>query len=427
MLLERLSSVIETITVFRNSKAIGRLWLDDQAHFTFQYDQQWLDDPDATPLSLLHPLQVAPLENDKTRAFFINLLPEQELKEAVARNLHIPVSDDFSLLGAIAGDCTGDIIMYPSDAMPEDDEINQKYRLLSENDLNTSAQTRWQPLFAGEDGIRLSVSGTVEKLPVYVDDQGIYLPVEGAPSSHIIKSDIPGYDSSVLNELFCTTLASKLGLPVLEGVLHEDLYLVSRSDRQRTKDGHITRIHQEDFCQLLDIAPEIQAEKEGGASLKQCFDIVRRYSANPAIDMNLLLKWVLFSYLIGHQEASAKNLAFVWAAEGPRLAPFSDIISDAVYHGAGQPLAMCIGSEDRPSWIVTRRWESFAKEASIKPRYVVLTLDGMARQIVGLAESLVQEQFAEYRSDGVVASIQQIIRTRSRNVLHNLKASSSTH
>jgi len=417
--------VIDSITVFCNSKAIGRLWLDEQAHFTFQYDQDWLNNPEATPLSLLHPLQAAPIDNDKTRAFFINLLPEQELKETVANNLHIPVSDDFSLLSAIGGDCHGDITMFPGDSMPAG---NQKYRLLSETELsNNSTQAGWQPLFAGEDGIRLSISGTVDKLPVYVDDQGIYLPVEGAPSSHLIKADVPGHDSSVLNESFCTELAARSGLPVLEGVLRDNMYLVSRSDRLRTKDGRITRIHQEDFCQLLDIEPEIKSEKEGGASLKQCFDLVRRYSINPAIDMNLLLKWVLFSYLIGHQEATAKNLAFVWTVEGPRLAPFSDIISDAVYHGAGQPLAMCIGSEDRPSWIVTRRWESFAKEVNIKPKYVVLTLDDMARQIVGLAECLVQEQFAEVSSDGIVASIQQIIRTRSRNVLHNLRASSSTH
>ena len=413
--------MIETITVYCNSKTIGHLWLDDQAHFTFQYDKDWLNNPNATPLSLLHPLQSAPIENDKTRAFFINLLPEQELKETVARKLDIPVSDDFSLLGALAGDCTGDITMCPADNMPTD----QMYRLLYDNE-NIAAVASWQPLFAGEDGVRLSVSGTVDKLPVYVDDKGIYLPVGGSPSSHLIKSDIPGHDNSVLNESFCTKLATKLGLPVLEGVLQNNIYLVSRSDRERTKDGQVTRIHQEDFCQILDIEPEIKTEKEGGASLKMCFEIVRRYSANPVIDMNLLLKWVLFSYLIGHQEATAKNLAFVWTEEGPRLAPFADIISDAVYNGAGQPLAMCIGSENRPSWIVTRRWESFAKEVNIKPKYVVLTLDDMARQIVGLAESLVQEQFEEYRSDGVVASILQIIRTRSRNVLNNLRAS-STH
>ncbi|VAW75860.1 hypothetical protein MNBD_GAMMA12-636 [hydrothermal vent metagenome] len=417
----------DSIVVVCNSKTIGHLWLDEQAHFTFQYDEDWLNDPDATPLSLLHPLQTDPIKNDKTRVFFTHLLPEQELKKIVARNLEIPVSDDFSLLGAIAGDCMGDITLVPSESIlfVEDKERKtQKYRLLSENDLASSPQG-WQPLFAGEEGVRLSVSGTVEKLPVYVDDQGIYLPVEGSVSSHVIKSDIPGHENSVLNELFCTELAAKVGLPVLEGVLHDDLYLVSRSDRQRTKDGRVTRIHQEDFCQLLDISPEITSEKEGGASLKQCFELVRRYSANPAIDMNLLLKWVLFSYLIGHQEATAKNLSFVWTAEGPRLAPFSDIISDAVYCGAGQPLAMCIGSEDRPSWIVTRRWENFAKEVNIKSKYVILTLDEMARQIVGLAECLVIEHFSKVSSDRIVASIQQIIRTRSRNVLHNLKASSA--
>ena len=412
--------MIESITVFRDSKAIGRLWLDEQAHFTFQYDRDWLNDPEATPLSLSHPLQTAPIEDDRTRSFFTNLLPEETLKETVANNLHIPASDDFSLLGAIAGDCAGDLTMYPTNTVPVNE---RKYRLISDMDLNTEgSQGGLHSLFAGEDGVRLSVSGTSEKLPVYVDDKGIYIPVEGSPSSHMIKPDVPGFKSSALNEAFCTQLASKLGLPTLEGELRDGLYIVSRADRQRTKEGHVTRVYQEDFFQLLNISPELKHEKEGGASLVQCFGAVRQYSVNPAIDMNLLLKWILFSYLIGHQEANAKNLALIWADEGPRLAPFSDVMCDAVYHGAGQPLAMCIGGEDRPSWIVTRRWESFAKEVNIKARYVVSTLDNMARQIVGLAERLVEEH-SEYSTDGVVASILQIIRTRSRNVLNNLKAS----
>ena len=58
------------------------------------------------------------------------------------------------------------------------------------------------PLLAGKDGLRLSLAGTQDKLPVVFDGARIGLPLNGTPSSHILKPAIHGVEDSVINEGF---------------------------------------------------------------------------------------------------------------------------------------------------------------------------------------------------------------------------------
>ncbi len=414
----------DSLTVCRDHEQVGQLWLDSNEQFTFQYSEEWLSKPNALPISLAQPLQASPIDADKLRPFFTNLLPEDKMREQIANNLNLSMNNDFQLLSAIAGDCVGNISVFSKDQLAHNKYI---YRPISETDLNEfTSHLIDQPLLAGEQGVRMSISGSEEKLPIFIQNNEMFLPVEGAPSSHIIKPEQQGLEHSVENEAFCTELGSLLGLNVVKGVLKKgskNHYLVERSDRKRTKDGRVHRIHQEDFCQMLNLAPHLKYEKEGGPSLKQCFELIRRYSINPLIDTNFLLKWVVFNYLIGNHNAHAKNLAFVVTLEGPRLAPFCDLSSTSIYEGTGQPLAMKIGGEDRPSWIIARRWNSFAKEVCIKPTYVRSMLSTMANQISDCAQRLANE-FLEGNSGSVVPSVLQVIKTRSRNAITNLRAAS---
>ena len=68
-----------------------------------------------------------------------------------------------------------------------------------------------KPLMAGERGVRLSLAGAQNKLPVYVDVGKIFLPLGDSPSTHILKPTIPGFEQTVQNEAFCMMLAEKMG------------------------------------------------------------------------------------------------------------------------------------------------------------------------------------------------------------------------
>ena len=58
------------------------------------------------------------------------------------------------------------------------------------------------PLLAGKDGLRLSLAGTQDKLPVVFDGARIGLPLNGTPSTPILKPAIHGVEDSVINEGF---------------------------------------------------------------------------------------------------------------------------------------------------------------------------------------------------------------------------------
>ncbi len=415
--------ITDPLTVFRDQSEVGKLWLDREEQFTFQYSRDWLHRPDAIPLSLSHPLQDEPIDQDRTKAFFVNLLPEKNRRRSVAQHLNISEADDFRLLGALAGDCAGDVSMYPRDQIPA---TTPTYRALSENELDERVERlQERPWLVDEDGVRSSVAGNQQKLPVFIDQDCVYIPVAGAPSSHIIKPQSKCYENLVENEAFCSELANQLGIQSLSGRVHLGhslQYWIERGDRVRRPDGHLVRVHQEDFCQVLNISPENKYEMHGGPSLTQCFDLVRRYSVAPAADVKALVQWVMFNYFIGNHDIHAKTLSFRVDSAGPRLAPFCDLICTIIYQPATEPMAMQIGGEGRPSWVVGKRWENFSRDIQIKQKYVKSLLGSLARQVMVCAEKLAKEYMRSNLGESAIPRILQVIKTRARNSLNNLRA-----
>jgi serine/threonine-protein kinase HipA len=73
----------------------------------FRYDDAWLGDPNAVPVSLTLPLRSEPYESRGLHPFFENLLPEGWLLEMATAKLKIPKDDVFGLLLATCADCVG--------------------------------------------------------------------------------------------------------------------------------------------------------------------------------------------------------------------------------------------------------------------------------------------------------------------------------
>lgn len=412
------------LSVYLNSTHVGQLWLDDQRRFLFQYEQQWLHAPHAIPLSLSLSLRQETYENDLARPFFSNLLPEGQLKAGIARKLGISEQNDYALLEAVGGECAGAVSLWPQGSQPN---TLGHYQPLTEDELHILVQQLPQrPMLAGEGELRLSLAGAQNKLPVYFDRQRISLPNGAMASSHILKPAIPEYQGSVMNEAFCMRLAQAVGLPIPEVTLlnnqGEWLYLISRYDREYDEHGTITRQHQEDFCQALGVLPETKYEKEGGPGLADCFRLVREHSIQPVIDLRQLLNWVVFNYLIGNADAHGKNASLLLTQQGPRLAPFYDLMSTAIYQGLTDRPAMKIGGEDRPKWIIGRSWMKFAEEAGIGFKLVKQTLEKMRANLARQAPQQAEQFSHEYGETGVPNKIQQVIHQRSEKVMNSFKA-----
>jgi serine/threonine-protein kinase HipA len=414
--------VAAVLDVFLYERKAGRLWLDDQRRFVFQYDSDWLLDTKAIPLSLALPLQEPPYEDDGARPFFANLLPEAGIRRAVAQNLGISEQNDFSMLEAIGGECAGAVSLLPEGRpLPATGD----YRPLTEKKLHAIIQQLPQrPLCVGEEGIRLSLAGAQNKLPVYIHDDQVSLPLGINPSSHILKTSIRELEGSVVNEAFCMALAKEVGLPVPSTTIRkgkDTLYQIERYDRYRAKTG-IIRIHQEDFCQALGVPPDQKYESEGGPKLVDCFSLVRANSVQPLPDINALLQWVIFNYLIANADAHGKNLSLLLPERGPKLAPFYDLMCTKIYEGLTDKLAMKIGGENRPDWIIARRWDAFADEVDIKRKEIRRRLRTMSTNVIEKASILSTVFCLSFNNVSVINDIVKVINARCNKVQAALDA-----
>ena len=57
-----------------------------------------------------------------------------------------------------------------------------------------------RPMLAGKDGLRLSLAGAQDKLPVVFDGARLGLLLDGTPSPHILKSPIQAVEDSMTYE-----------------------------------------------------------------------------------------------------------------------------------------------------------------------------------------------------------------------------------
>lgn len=383
---------------------VGRLWLDAKKHFCFQYSNSWLE-RSRIPLSLSLPLRTTPFLDDESHPFFANLLPEEKIRAVIARNLGVSLNNDFGLLEKIGGDCAGAVSLFPDTGEPSVEPGS--YRKLSLDELDAIiAELPKRPLLAGEKGIRLSLAGAQKKLPIFYGEEQFSLAYGTAPSNYIIKPAIENLDGTVENEAFCMALAHAMGLDVPASFIHQHaetkVFVIKRYDRATTPEG-TKRLHQEDFCQALQIPPEYKYESEGGPSLIACFNLVRETSIKSGKDVLSLLNWVIFNYLIGNSDAHGKNVSFLLLEQGPMLAPFYDLLSTRIYthYGVAEGLAMRIGGESDPGAIQRKHWENFAEEISIKPRLVLARVVEMAQRIQTVRLQLFKSPFAMHKCDAL--------------------------
>jgi len=405
------------LDVFLHEQKIGRLWLNEKRRFVFQYDVDWIRQQGAVPLSLRFPLRAEPYPDDLARPFFSNLLPEADIKRVIAQRLRISQNNDFDMLNSIGGECAGAVSVLPSNETPT---VKYGYRELNEDELHkVIIDLPRRPLMAGVEGMRLSLAGAQNKLPVYMEDNRIFIASGNAPSSHILKPPIKDLEDTVGNEAFCMTIAQRMGLPAPTVMIHQGLdrlFIITRYDRSWDRDRRLVRLHQEDFCQALGFLPEQKYESEGGPALQQCFDLLQEKSIRPAADRLVLLRWTIFNFLIGNADAHAKNLAILFTDRGPRLAPFYDLLCTQVYPDLTEKQAMRIGGENRPSWIQRRHWERFSEAVAINPRLVLKTLQDMAASVMLPAQKIADEFHKTYGTFPIIEKILAIIEKRARAI-----------
>jgi serine/threonine-protein kinase HipA len=367
----------KTLDVYLHRELVGHLIQNDGGQMVFDYAASWLKKPGATPLSHSLPLREKRFTRKECRSYFAGVLPEESKRAIIARNLGISERNDYSMLERIGGECAGAVTFLPAgEALPARDD---HYRALSSPELaGILRELPRRPLLAGETGIRLSLAGAQDKIAVRVEGDAVWLPLDGAPSTHILKPAVERFAGVVFNEAYCMRLAAAVGLPVAKTEIRrvEDVeyLLIERYDRthRQSPEGApvLERLHQEDFCQALGIVSENKYQKEGGPSLKQCFALLREVSSAPVLDLARLLDAVIFNYLVGNNDAHGKNFSLLYRGVGTasmetRLAPLYDVVSTRYYPELTRELAMKIGGEYSSDKVSKANFEQLAEDAGL--------------------------------------------------------------
>lgn len=269
-----------------------------------------------------------------------------------------------------------------------------------------------------EDGIRISLAGAHDKTGVLHRDGQIGLTAGRPPSTHILKLPIARVAEPIANEAYCMTLAAEAGLDAApvepRRVGEHEFLLVRRYDRSPDGEG---RIHQEDFCQGLGIAPAEKYEGEGGPDVAACAALLRRGSA-PAVDLREFLDCLLFNFLIGNHDAHAKNFSLL--LDGPRairLAPFYDLLSTTVFEGTRKKFAMRLGGENRPKYLRRRHLDRLADELKVKPALVSRRVEAIVAAVRSAQEDARRRLPAEFQDRPVIDRIDAVIEERGERLL----------
>jgi len=404
---------------------VGALGLVD-GRLRFCYAPEWLARADAVALSASLPLRAEPFDDRAARPFFAGLLPEGRMRRLIGRRLQVSAQNDFALLEGIGGECAGAItFLDPGQALPTASSADDVKWLSDQDVLALLDELPNRPMLAAEEGLRLSLAGAQDKLPVVFDGACIGLPLNGKPSSHILKPAISEVEDSVVNEGFCMALAEEMQLGPAKAKVHQvagrAFLLVERYDRLSNALGHGQRLHQEDFCQALGVVPEMKYQNEGGPDLAQCFALVRGWTRPSAPQVLRLFDHVVFNALIGNHDAHAKNFSLLYTGRAAVLAPSYDLLSTAVYPSLARKMAMKIGSKYVFSEVEERHWAQFAESAGLSKAPAKRRILEMARALPDSARGLKANPAHRFGNQQVVDQIIALIEQRCALTLRRLE------
>lgn len=368
---------LQVLDVYLGPRFVGKL-TSEKATLGFRYDETYLKSIGPLKLSASLPLQAEPFGHAVTAPYFSGLLPDEDVRRRVARFLRVSEKNTFALLREIGGECAGAVSVYPEGETPHS-RSKPSYLTLDEDEADevlTSLDKR--PLLVGEDDIRISGAGAQDKLMVAFVKGKLAIPKQNTPSTHIIKPPIRDLEDSVFNEFFCMRLAEAVGLPVPHTAIYrvkgKPYYLVERYDRKREKNGTILRLHQEDFCQALQLPPEMKYENEGGPDIPQCFALLDgRIALGVMAGANkfTLLRGIIFNFLIGNGDAHGKNFSLLYRGEVEELAPFYDLLNTIVYGNAFKTkMAMKVSGRYKFNDVRMRHWVALGKELGFRGDFV---------------------------------------------------------
>ncbi len=393
---------------------IGLLALDNSTNllklsYTPEWQQQGFAISPHLPLNHQHRPEVA-------YNYLDNALPEGGARKLLAENLGVSEKNVYSQVRALGNDLAGAVAFRPvEESQPNPNQ--PIFRPLADKELIERLNIKEQVgLLTWDDKPRLSVAGVQDKLNVFIDAAGTIGFGDGSLcSSHILKFERKNCPNLVLNEFFCMTLSTAIGLPTAEVAFRRfgphPALIVKRFDRKYDAAAQkVLRRHLIDGCQALNLARDLKYERNlgdgrdvqhirDGASLPKLFQLCRSMTS-PAESMQWLIHWQLFNLMISNYDSHGKNVSLYFDKQNARFTPAYDLVNIAMFPQFKQVLAMAMGDEFEPQSIHAYQLADFAESCSLDKKL-------LSRLLTGLADKVLQQLTDQGSGSALIHQLKQ--------------------
>lgn len=378
-----------SVPIWFDDLAVGQVDVAADGSLSLRYAVRWLQTAGAFPLSVTMPLRADPYPSDVISPWLANLLPEEEQLQVLTRSLGLDQADVLAVLSEIGGDTAGALSFGAST-----DRALWAYRPLTSfydtADPRLALERHFEdlgrrPFLVGEEGVRQSLAGGQKKSALAVlgpdgapvlrlpqEEDMLAIPLNGAPSTLIVKPDNPNLPGITENEVWCLRMAQAIGIEAAQATILQSSKRtaigVLRYDRRVGRSGQLLRLHQEDFAQANGLPPGRKYERGTlpGLDLKTLLETGRHVSASDAL---ALLDQVIFNILVANTDAHAKNYSLILpVGAAPRLAPLYDVSTVLSWPHVVKTYAQSIdGKKRNPDMVAGRHWEAIAREIGYRP------------------------------------------------------------
>lgn len=283
----------------------------------------------STVLSIAVPLVRARATNSALRArrqnFFEEILAEGRIRERLSANARLDADNTIGLLKRYGRDVAGAVQIWdPAD--PDEPRTPEAIAVTGDQIAAMFAEVRANPL--GNKGRRRlsSLAGVQDKVLLARLPQGWAEPLDGYPSTHILKPVVGNMPSLIFDEEYGSRFARELGLAdfatTIDSFAGVRALVVERYDRDTAGE----RMHQEDFNQVLGYRGDEKYETApGDARLRSIAGAIREHASSR--DLQALVRMMTLSAAVGNLDMHGKNISIVHSRDGEvRLAPMYDVV-----------------------------------------------------------------------------------------------------
>lgn len=432
-----------SVPVWFDGLAVGQVDVAADGSLSFRYSDRWLQTAGAFPLSVTMPLRAEPYPSDVISPWLANLLPEEDQLKVLTRSLGLDQADVLAVLAEIGGDTAGALSFGAATdrALWAYAPLTRFYdtvdpRLALERHFEDLGR---RPFLVGEEGVRQSLAGGQKKSALAVLDEAgapvlrlpqdgdvLAIPLNGAPSTLIVKPDNPNLPGITENEVWCLRMAQAVGIDAVQATILQSskrtAIAVLRYDRRIGRSGQLLRLHQEDFAQANGLPPGRKYERGTlpGLDLKTLLETGRHVSASDAL---ALLDQVIFNILVANTDAHAKNYSLILpVGAAPRLAPLYDVSTVLSWPHVVKTYAQSIdGKKRNPDMVAGRHWEAIARDVGYRPTDVKNRVQQIVDALVANREKITAEVSAlPGATKGYVAQTAEAIETNARRMAGRL-------